>query len=127
MEISLHADSDGFISFECPYCGSLFKLSAADLNDDSFPISELFCPYCGLVDSFSGFLSKKAIEAAEAKVYNETIEMLNKEFGKMAKGLNRTKGLIRMNYKPIEKMPENDVYDSDTVETFFTASYVSTR
>ncbi len=57
LELTLYADSDGYITYECPYCGSAFKLNAGDLNDEKFPIAELFCPYCGLTADASKFIS----------------------------------------------------------------------
>ena len=119
MSITLQADSDGFITFECPYCESSFKLSAGDLNDESFPVEELFCPYCGLSNKPNTFLSSDAIEAAKVKAYNYMAEMLNKEFGKTAKSINRRGSLIKMSYKPLKIEAEKEVKDNDTVEGIF--------
>ena len=120
LELTLYADSDGYITYECPYCGSSFKLNAGDLNDDSFPIAELFCPYCGLTADASQFISSEATEALETMAHNYVAELLNKEFGKMTRDINRKHGIIRMDYKPIKKLPEKDVRDKDTVESIFT-------
>ena len=120
LSITIYADSDGFITYECPYCGSAFKLSAADLNDEDFPIHELFCPYCGLAGASERFISADAMGALETLVHNYAAQTLNKAFGDMAKSVNRKKGLISMKFTPIETLPEEDVSDNDTVETIFT-------
>lgn len=122
LTITMYADADGFVSFECPYCGSVFKLSANDLNDESFPVFELFCPYCGLADEPSNFLSAEVIEAAKSKAYNYLAETLNREFGKMKNSVNRNKGIIRMDFTPMKLEHEKDVIDDDTVETIFQCS-----
>ncbi len=114
LSITLHADSDGFISYECPFCNSTFKLSASDINDENFPIEELFCPYCGLADSPNKFLSTAAEEAINNLVHNYAANMLNQEFSKMARSINSKKGLLSMKYKPIEMLPEKDVSDDDS-------------
>jgi predicted RNA-binding Zn-ribbon protein involved in translation (DUF1610 family) len=120
LSVTIYADSDGFITFECPYCGSAFKLSAADLNDEDFPILELFCPYCGLAGPPERFISADVMSALETKAHNYAARTLNKAFGGMGKGVNRKKGLIHTSVSPIETFPEEDVSDDDTVESIFT-------
>ena len=120
LSITIYADNDGFITYECPYCGSAFKLSAAYINDDDFPIHELFCPYCGLAGAPERFISADAMGALETKAHNYVARMLNKSFGDMVKSVNRKKGLIHMSFTPIDTLPEEDVSDDDTVESIFT-------
>jgi len=119
LSITLYADRDGFISYECPYCGSSFKLNASDISDASYPLEELFCPYCGLTDTPNRFLSSIAVEAIENLVYNHTAKMLNREFDNMAKEINRKRGVLRMQFKPIEMLPEKKTSDDDTPEGIF--------
>lgn len=119
LSLTLYADSDGYITYECPFCGSAFKLKAADIDDEEFPIQELFCPYCGLTDSPERFLSAEAMGALETLAHNYVAQMLNQQFGKMARDINRKKGLISMKFKPIDMEPEKDVCDEDTPETVF--------
>lgn len=120
LSITIYADSDGFITYECPYCGSAFKLSAADINDEDFPILELFCPYCGLAGSHERFISADVKSALETKAHNYAARTLNKVFGDIGKSVNRKKGLIHMSVTPIETFPEEDVSENDTVESIFT-------
>lgn len=49
FEIKVEGDSDGYVSFECPYCGSDFKLKADEFQTDNPVYSEMYCPYCGLM------------------------------------------------------------------------------
>lgn len=46
--ITIQGDSEGYVTFECPYCDSEFKLQAGEYQNDDEPFEELFCPYCGL-------------------------------------------------------------------------------
>lgn len=48
--------------------------------------------------------------------------MLNNAFGKMARSVNRSKGLIKMKYKPLKKVAIKELKDKDTAETQFTCS-----
>ena len=120
LELTQFADSDGFVTYECPYCGSVFKLDAEDVNDDDFPIMDLFCPYCGLSGEMNRFISSEAQEAIEAMVQNHLADIVNKEFGKMTREINRAGGLIHMEFSPLKKQHVKEVKDNDTVESIFT-------
>lgn len=48
--------------------------------------------------------------------------MINNAFGKMARSINRSKGLIKMKYKPLKKVAIKELKDKDTAETQFTCS-----
>lgn len=49
LSFSIQGESEGCITFECPYCGSEFKFMADEYHDEDMPVDELFCPYCGLI------------------------------------------------------------------------------
>ena len=117
ISFTIQGDSEGYVTFECPFCGSEFKLQADEFQSDDEPLEELFCPYCGLTREKNDFLSSDVIEKAQALAYNYAIEELNKTFGNMAKSINRSNGLIKMTYKPLKKVTTNDLKDKDTVET----------
>ena len=44
--ITIQGDSEGYVTFECPYCDSEFKLQAGEYENDDEPFEDLFCPYC---------------------------------------------------------------------------------
>ena len=47
--ITIQGDSEGYVTFECPYCNSEFKLQAGEYqNDEGNLLKNCFCPYCGL-------------------------------------------------------------------------------
>lgn len=98
--ITIQGDSEGYVTFECPYCDSEFKLQAGEYQNDDEPFEELFCPYCGLAKEKNEFLSSDVIEQAQAIAYNHMVEELNKSFKKMQRSVNRSKGLIKMDFKP---------------------------
>jgi redox-regulated HSP33 family molecular chaperone len=33
FEISIPADEDGYVTFQCPYCNQRFKLNASEIQD----------------------------------------------------------------------------------------------
>lgn len=102
ISFTIQGDSDGYVTFECPFCGSEFNLKADEYQDKEHPFENLFCPYCGLTREKSAFLSYDVREQAQALAQNYMIEELNKPLNNMQESLNRG-GLIKTIYKPIKK------------------------
>ena len=119
ITFTIQGDSEGFVTFECPFCSSEFKLKASEYQCEKEPIEELFCPYCGLTKGLSNFFSTEVREHINALVYNYMAETLNKSFGKMSRSTNRSKGLIKITYKPLKKISINELKDKDTTEAEF--------
>ena len=121
--IAIQGDSEGFVTFECPFCNSEFKLQAGEYQDEDFPVEDLFCPYCGLTREKSTFLSDDVIEQAQALAYNYMVEQLNNSFKKMSRSINKSgHGIVKMTYKPLRKVGTKDLKDKDTVEAEFKCS-----
>ena len=116
---TIQGDNEGYITFECPYCNSEFKLQAGEFQNDDEPFSDLFCPYCGLSKDKSSFYSEEILEKAKALATNYMIEQINKSFGKMQRSVNRSKGLIKMTFKPLEKVTIKEFKEKDTSEVEF--------
>ena len=115
LEITIQGDDEGYITFECPFCKSEFKLRADECQNDETPYDEYFCPYCGLVKDKNEFLSEDIIEQVKAIAMNELIEELNKSFSNMKNSINKSK-YIKMEYKPLEKVNIKDLKENETVE-----------
>ncbi len=119
ITFTIQGDSEGYVTFECPFCGSEFKLQAGEFQNEDEPVDELFCPYCGLTKEHGEFFSAEVNEQIEALIHNYVAEMLNNSFGKMSRSINRSKGLIKMTYKPLKKVSIKELKDKDTAETEF--------
>lgn len=117
---SIEGDSEGYVTFECPFCGAEFKLQAGEYQDEDKPLEELFCPYCGLTKDKNEFLSSEVVEQAQILAQNYVIEQLNRSFKKMSQSINRSgHGIIKMTYKPLKKVATKELKTEDTVETEF--------
>lgn len=127
FSFTIQGDSEGYVTFECPFCSSEFKLQAGEYQNDEEPFEELFCPYCGLTKGRSDFFSSEVIEKAQALAYNYMVDELNKSFKKMKKSVNRSKGLIKMDFKPLKKVATKELKDKDTVETEFACTCCERR
>ena len=125
--IKIQGDSEGYVTFECPYCSSEFKLQAGEFQSDDEPFEELFCPYCGLAKGKNEFLSSDVREQAQAIAYNYMVEEINKRMGQMQKSFNHSNGLIKMDFKPLKKVTTKELKDKDSVETEFTCSCCNHR
>ena len=39
FSIKIQGDSEGYVTFECPFCGSEFKLQAGEYQDGDLPFT----------------------------------------------------------------------------------------
>lgn len=119
LSFTIQGDDEGYVTFSCPYCHSDFKLQAGEFQDENEPFSELFCPYCGLTKEPDSFYSDDVMEQVEALATNYMIEQLNKSLGKMQRSINRSKGIIKMKFKPLKKVNVKELKEQDTQEVAF--------
>lgn len=125
LSFTIQGDSEGYVTFECPFCDSEFKLQAGEFQNDEVDVMELFCPYCGLTTEKSKFFTDEVMEKAKAIATNFYIEKLNKSFGKMEKSINSgRKGpvSITMQFKPLKKVNVKELKEKETNEEIFECS-----
>jgi hypothetical protein len=48
MTISIPVDDKGYVLLKCEHCGTFFKGTPSDIQDDG--VLQIFCPSCGLVN-----------------------------------------------------------------------------
>ena len=120
-EIVMEGNRDGYVTFECPFCGSSFGLRADEVkNEDGYGyIDRVYCPYCGLNSDFNSFLPNEVIEQAKEIAYNWMIEQLNQTFGKMVKDTNAHRRIVKMRYKPLKKHEISELHCHEGVEEAF--------
>ena len=119
LSFTIQGDSEGYITFTCPYCDSDFKLQAGEYQSEEEPCSELFCPYCGLSKEKTEFYSKDVIEKVSQLATNFLFEKLNKAAPKMAGSINHQQVFIKMSFKPLEKVNVRELKEKETMETEF--------
>lgn len=118
FEIKIDGDSEGYVTFECPFCESEFKLNASEFQNDDNIFTELFCPYCGLTDGINNFYSKEVIEQAKAIAYNYMMEQINQMFSDFKRSVRGSKH-IKVDFKELKKVNLKELKDKDTVEEIF--------
>lgn len=60
MSISIPSDDEGYILLQCEHCGTFFKATPSDIQDDG--VLNIFCPSCGLISE--NYLTENVIELA---------------------------------------------------------------
>lgn len=109
--IEFEADSDGYFTYGCPYCGEYFKLLANEVQEENSVLEELFCPYCGLVDDANNFWTKEVLQYIQDVVMEWMINSLNKSFSSI-----KSSKYLRVDFKKIEHHPISKPSEVDDVE-----------
>lgn len=76
MTISIPTDDDGYILLRCEHCGTFFKATPFDIEDDG--VLRIFCPSCGL--SSESYLTQDVIELAVRMIKNKANDMIYDAF-----------------------------------------------
>lgn len=118
FDIRIEGDSEGYVTFECPFCESEFKLNANEFQDEDNVVTELFCPYCGLVDEINTFYSKEVIKQVKVVAYNYMVEQMNKTFNDFKRSVRSNK-CIKVDFKELKKVNLKELKGNDTVEEIF--------
>ena len=103
MEISIPTDDDGYVLLQCEHCGTYFKITADDAEDDN--ILHIFCPSCGLISD--NYVTEDVLELAGNMVQNVAMDMIYDAF----KDLERhSSGFIKFKAGPKpHHEPENPI------------------
>lgn len=76
MSISIPTDDDGFVLLQCEHCGTFFKATPTEIEDDG--VLHIFCPSCGL--SSENYWTDDVIELAMKMVKNQAMDMIYDAF-----------------------------------------------
>ena len=96
MEISIPTDDDGYVLLQCEHCGSYFKATPSDIEDDG--VLEIFCPSCGLVSE--NYATEDVIELALAMAENVAMDMVYDTLKKMERQFRNSPISFKMNKRP---------------------------
>lgn len=105
--ISIPSDDDGYVLFQCPTCGTYFKVTPSDAKDDG--VLEIFCPCCGLVGE--NYITEDVFELAMIISKNKAMDMIHKELKKIERQFS--KGFVTLKVgKPPKQEPEDPIHSS---------------
>lgn len=116
MEISIPTDDDGYVLLQCEHCGTYFKATPSDVEDDG--VLRIFCPSCGLTSE--SYATEDVLELAEAMVENVALDAVYDMLEQMEQKLNSGLLAFSAGKRPQPKM-ENPIHsgiDSLEITTF---------
>ena len=90
MTISIPADDEGYILLQCEHCGTFFKATPSDIEDDG--VLHLFCPSCGL--SSENYVTEDVMELATKMAQNKFNDMIYDMFKNLERH-NRRNSMIK--------------------------------
>ena len=109
IQISIPADEDGFVSFECPHCEQRFKLRADEFEESN--IINLFCPLCGLAHDLDHFYSKDFIEKATNLANQEAMETIYDMFKNLERK-SRGNKFVKFKAGPKTRVDIKKIYEN---------------
>ena len=77
--ISIPTDDEGYILLLCEHCGTFFKATPSDIEDDG--VLRIFCPSCGLTSE--NYFTEDVIELALRMIKNTANDKLYAVFKKL--------------------------------------------
>lgn len=72
MTISIPTDDEGYVLLKCEHCGTFFKGTPSDLQDDG--VLHIFCPSCGLTSD--SYITEDVLELAMKMTKNKVNDMI---------------------------------------------------
>lgn len=90
MTISIPTDDDGYVPLQCEHCGTLFKATPSDIEDDG--VLHIFCPSCGLISE--NYVTEDVSELAQKMVENKVNDMIYDMFKDLERH-NRSNSMVK--------------------------------
>ena len=116
FSISIPADQDGYILLQCNHCGTFFKITVDDYNDESS--LNLYCPACGLVSD--NYLTEDVIELVSAMTDNYAMDLIYDTFKSMERKTRHNASQVKAGNRPphIEEHPIKTGIDALAITDF---------
>ncbi len=113
IKISVPTDDYGYILLQCSHCGTFFKSTHADIEDDR--VLEIYCPSCGLTSDT--YVTEDVLELAVAMGQNKAIDLMYDEFKKMERQFKKGPVTFKAGKRPKHE-PENPIHSGiEALET----------
>ena len=103
ITISIPTDDEGYILLRCEHCGTFFKATPSDIEDDG--VLHIFCPSCGLISD--SYVTEDVIELARRIVENKVNDMIYDAFKDLERH-NKRNSVVKFN---AGKRPKHETED----------------
>ena len=98
--ISIPTDDEGYVLLKCEHCGTFFKGTPSDIQDDG--VLNIFCPSCGLISD--SYITDDVLELAKnmtKNIMNDMIYDIFKDLERHSKrGVVQFKAVSRPKHEP---------------------------
>ena len=105
MTISIPADDEGYILLQCEHCGTFFKATPSDIEDDG--VLHLFCPSCGL--SSENYVTEDVMELATKMAQNKFNDMIYDMFKNLERH-NRRNSMLNLRQESVPSMKQRNQF-----------------
>ena len=102
ITIDIPTDNDGYSLLKCEHCGTFFKASPGDIQDDA--VLRIFCPSCGLTSE--NYLTDDVVELAMNIVQNHMNNMIYDMFKGLEKQNKNSLLKFKVGSKPKKQSEE---------------------
>ena len=116
IEISIPTDDSGYILLKCSHCGTFFKSTPADFEDNR--VLDIFCPSCGLISD--NYITEDVLELAVTMGQNRAMDMIYDEFKKLERKSKKGPITFKVGKRP-KHDPENPIRSG--IEALETATF----
>lgn len=104
MTVSIPTDDAGYILLRCEHCGTFFKATPSDIEDDG--VLHIFCPSCGLTSE--NYVTEDVIELAMRMIKNKANDMIYDAFKNLERH-NKRNSMIKFK---AGKRPKHETEES---------------
>lgn len=107
IEISIPTDDSGYSLLKCFHCGTFFKITPTDFEDDR--VLSIYCPSCGLTSD--SYITEDVLDLALTMAKNKAMDIIHDEFKKMERKFKKAPVTFKAGKKPKHE-PEKPIRSS---------------
>jgi hypothetical protein len=114
FQINIPSDDDGFVTLQCSFCNSRFKLTTADFQSDD--VIYIFCPYCGLQNEGNDLLTDEVLEQVHTIAQNYMNSRVNEFMDGLEKSLRGNKHISFERGKKLGMEDDKVLFEREEME-----------
>ncbi len=114
FKIDIPSGDDGFVTLQCSFCNSRFKLTTADFQSDN--VIYIFCPYCGLHNEGNELLTDEVLEQLHIVAQNYMNSIVNEFVDRLGKSFRANKHISFKRSQKLEMEDDKVLFEREEME-----------
>lgn len=114
FKVDIPSDDEGFVTLQCSFCNSRFKLTTEDFQSDD--IIYIFCPYCGLQNEENDLLTDEVLEQTQIIAQNHVNSIINQFMGGLEKSFRGSKHIVFKRGKKLGMEDDKVLFEQEEME-----------